>query len=183
MTWTHEQSRLRKPAHRAAQMGAIDCKHLQLIATHAPDVTGYVRRVAIPRHGGGIPIGCQPRLADRKLIERSKRDPLQVFAHLAAAGGGEEVAEDGDSEQRACDGVESNAQNGQHLATGNFTGIGRGLASSFAFISGIGHRHSPGCWSIAWRWRWDKAGRESLCDGRPARLRHRSLAARSLAGW
>src|SRR5262249_18885673 len=78
MTRTHEEAGLRKPADRAAQMRAVDCKDLELLSRHAPDPAGRVRRLAIGRHDVGILKRRQARFAFREFADFAKRHPGEI---------------------------------------------------------------------------------------------------------
>ena len=67
MARTHEQARLWEPADGAAQVRAIDGKHLELIAFDAAHPARDVDRLAVGRRHVRIPEGGQPRLAFREI--------------------------------------------------------------------------------------------------------------------
>src|SRR5262249_58353503 len=75
MTRAHEQTGLREPAHRTAQMRTVDCKNLELISFNPPHPACRVHRLAIGRHYVGIPERSQAALACRKIVKTPEGAP------------------------------------------------------------------------------------------------------------
>src|SRR5215467_7931529 len=84
MTRAHEQTRLREPADRTSQVGAIDRKNLELITLDPSHPTCHVRRLSIGRGDVRIPERCEPRLPFGKFADAAKRHPGKVTVTVAA---------------------------------------------------------------------------------------------------
>src|SRR5258708_2134207 len=69
MARTHEQPRFLKPAHRAAEMGAIDRENLERLRVHPAHPTWNFSGVPVPRLADRVAIDGQARLAFRKFVE------------------------------------------------------------------------------------------------------------------
>src|SRR5215469_14599253 len=82
MTWTHEKLRLRKPAHRASQMSAVDGKDLKLISFDAAHPASDLGGFTVPGASKGILVRCQSRLARRVGIDLAQLNPrvVPIFA-------------------------------------------------------------------------------------------------------
>src|SRR5579862_2201172 len=82
MAGTHKQLRLRKPAHWASKVRAVDGKHLKIFPAHTPHPAWSLRRLAILRAHKGIHEFGETRLPLGKLIELAERNPLVVSTLL-----------------------------------------------------------------------------------------------------
>ena len=77
----HEQTRLRKPGHRAAQVGAVHGEDQELILplvvlAQVADINAHLSRHAVPRLAQRILERRQPGLVDWELARRSQADPV-----------------------------------------------------------------------------------------------------------
>src|SRR5271157_6065190 len=84
MTGTHEQSGLRKPAHRTSEVCAVDGKDLKLFALYSADPAGSVVGVAVPGVRDGIAKLGESRLPFGKLIKLTEGDPTLVLPAISA---------------------------------------------------------------------------------------------------
>ncbi len=113
----HEELRLRKPAHGAAEVRAIDGEDAEFVGAITAHVAGDVVGLAVPGIRGGIFVEGEARFSGGKCSRGSERDPgveARVFAP-----GREEVAQDGHGEHQADDSVESDAGFEQQPAAGD----------------------------------------------------------------
>ena len=77
VTRTHEQAGLREPADGAAEMCAVDGKHLKLIARDAAHPARCVYSLSIGWHDQGIAKSSHPRLSLRKVADISEAAPTK----------------------------------------------------------------------------------------------------------
>src|SRR5262249_46838793 len=89
MARTHEETRLRKPADRTAQMRAVDGKDLELFSCDTPYPAGRVRCLAIGRHDVRILKRGQARLAFREFTDISQWHPGEISVRATASNRGE----------------------------------------------------------------------------------------------
>src|ERR1700752_5051663 len=75
---THEEIRLREPAHGASEVRAIDGKDLEILTVNVPYPAGNIGRLSVPRSGGRVAERGEARLAGGKLIESAEREPLVI---------------------------------------------------------------------------------------------------------
>src|SRR5215831_3909769 len=100
MTWTHEQSGLRKPTHGATQVRAVDGEDLEFLGRNPPHPARNIAGVAIPWAYKRIAIGRESCFAFRKLVERTQFYPGEFLFHLLPFGWAENVANHRNCEQR-----------------------------------------------------------------------------------
>src|SRR6267378_211200 len=105
----HEQTGLRKPTNRAAEMRAINGKNLELIASHTPDPARRVHRLTVRRSHVGILKCCQPRLAFRKFADRSERHPGKIGVRAPASNRGQNKSHNGYRKRGRHHAVEQNS--------------------------------------------------------------------------
>src|ERR1044071_9478074 len=98
MTGTHEQVRLLKPAHGAAEMRAVDGEDLKFLALDTPHPARNICRRPVPWPRVRVAVGRKPRLTRWKAIERAERDPRVV--RPAASEAGKNIADDGNTDKR-----------------------------------------------------------------------------------
>ena len=110
------KSRLREPAHRAAEVGAVDGEDLKLVALHAAHPAGNVVGFSIGNASDGILELRQASLAFGKLVEFAERDPTFVLAAVAAEDGRDEVADHRRSQNRDGQAVQQHSDLGEQIA-------------------------------------------------------------------
>src|SRR5262249_23127194 len=96
MAGTHEEPRLSKPSDRAAEMGAVDRKDLELRALESPNPAGDVRCGPVPGHPERVRVRGEPRLALGEALQRTQTDPR---LHGSLANGTEDVTDHGNTYQ------------------------------------------------------------------------------------
>src|SRR5262245_10470147 len=113
MAGTHKQARLLEPAHRAAEMRAIDRKHLKLLTSEPPHPAGNVCRGAVPGRGERISVRGQTRLAFGEVGQRTELNPfLQCFVAETR----EHVPDDRHANKGCCHSIEPHPQGEQKTA-------------------------------------------------------------------
>src|SRR5579862_364609 len=66
VTRAHEQAGFGKPAHRTAEVGAIDREDLERVGAQPTHPARDAPGISVPRHGEWVLVLRQPRLPDRK---------------------------------------------------------------------------------------------------------------------
>ena len=66
---------MREPAHRAAEMGAVDGEDLKVVAGDAADPAGNVAGLPVPCGGDGVAEVDEAGFAFGKIAERAEVDP------------------------------------------------------------------------------------------------------------
>src|ERR1700751_3458477 len=89
MARTHEETGLWEPSDRAAQIGAVDGKSLDLFPCDPPYPAGCVHGLTLGRHHIRILKSCQTRLTFRKFSDLSEWHPGEIPARTAARDRGE----------------------------------------------------------------------------------------------
>src|SRR5215471_207836 len=113
MAGTHKQARLLEPAYRAAEMRAIDRKHLKLLTIESPHPAGDVGRCAIPGRGEWISVRGQACLAFGEVGQGTELNPfLQCFIAKTR----EHVPDDRDGYKGCCHSIEPHPQGEQKTA-------------------------------------------------------------------
>src|SRR5262249_41107103 len=110
VAWTHEQTRLWEPADGAAEMRAVDCENLKLLAGDTPHPAGGVHGLAVGWHHVGILKCSQPGFTLRKFTDFADRHPGEVGAVAAACDRREQILDDRNCERRSYHCVEENPQ-------------------------------------------------------------------------
>src|SRR5215475_12799453 len=108
MTRAHEQVRLLKPAHRAAEVCAVDGEDLKLLTLNSPHPARDVCRRPVPGPRVRIAIGRKPRLTHWKAVQYAERDPRRERPSAAEAG--KNIADDGNAYKRRRHDVERGPQ-------------------------------------------------------------------------
>ena len=129
---THKQRGLFEPAHRTAEMRAIDREDLKLLPREPPHPTRDIRCRAIPGSGVGIAIGRQPGLIFGKIFQRTEHDPR--LRRYIAAKAGEDIPDHGDSQQGRGNSIECAANQEKEPSTGHCRGRRRVDPGSFVAI-------------------------------------------------
>src|SRR5262249_54950117 len=78
MAGTHEQAGLRKPANRAAQVGTVDGKHLELVALNTPHPARRVCGLTVRRRHIRIAERREPRFSFWKVADGPKPHPREI---------------------------------------------------------------------------------------------------------
>ena len=118
MARAHEQAGLRKPAHGAAQVRAIDGKNLELLSFDAPHPARCFHSFAVGWHHVGIAERGQPRLAFGKIFYWSQWDPGEIRVCSAARNRGQKKAHDGHGKGGRDQSVQQNSHLHKEAATG-----------------------------------------------------------------
>src|SRR5579871_5513570 len=118
MTGTHEQSRLREPAHRTAEVRAVDGEDLKALALHAPHPAWNLVGFAIPCIADGVRVLGQARLALGEFVEFAQGDPLAITVVSAAQDWPQQIADNGGGEHGHRRAVEENADLDEKISPG-----------------------------------------------------------------
>src|SRR5262249_26480802 len=104
----HEQARLLEPAHRASEMRAIHREDLIPVTVDVAHPARDLRRRAVPRDADRILVRGQTRLARGESARCSELDPGLPVA--ASGRRSEEIADDGNADQRGPQHVQAEAE-------------------------------------------------------------------------
>ena len=125
----HEQARLREPGDRAAEVGAVDREHQELILAFV--ILAFVAGVDAGERGDAVPRLAQrvvevdpPRLVEWKLGDRSQVDPIDRALSQSEKVSDERDAQDG-GRDRAADGRHQRRNVRRGLADGAIGGFTR----------------------------------------------------------
>jgi hypothetical protein len=107
MARAKKEVRLRKPAHRAAQVRAVDGENLELAVIDVSDPTGSFGGFTGPGIDIRIAVRSETSLPRWELFDGAQRDPR--FVLLIASDWREQVSNNGDGERNAGDPIEKEA--------------------------------------------------------------------------
>src|ERR1700692_259069 len=102
MTRAHEQTGLREPTHRAAEMCAINGKNLKLLSFDTPHPTCRVCRLAVRWRHIRISERGETRLSFRALADGTKGYPREIAVRASSRNRGQEESNNRNGERR-CD--------------------------------------------------------------------------------
>src|SRR6516165_713782 len=128
MARAHEQVGLRKPAHGTSEMRAIDGEDLEILPVQVSHPARNIGCLAIPGIYMGIPVGSQPGLANRELIQFSETKPRLIASFLAATYGRHEVPHDGHGQNHAHHAVKEQSKPHEERASRGFGGWRHGIS-------------------------------------------------------
>jgi hypothetical protein len=116
MAWTHEQTRLREPTNRTAEVRAINGKNLERFSIDIPNPTGDICCLPVRVGDYRICIRSEARLAGRKLPQISDGNPRIIAASLAARDGRDKVPQDRNGQNYGDNAVKKNPDLHEQLA-------------------------------------------------------------------
>src|SRR5258708_22950003 len=118
MTRTHEEAGLRKPMDRATKMCPVDRKSLEPIARYAAHPACGVYGLAVCRHYVRIAKSSQPRLALRKLVNATERDPREIAVRAPARNRRKQEANYRHRQHHRCESIEQDSELHEEAAPG-----------------------------------------------------------------
>src|ERR1700690_1255084 len=107
-------------------MSAVDGEDLELLACNMPHPAGSVHGLTIGGHYVRIAKISQPRLALRKLVNATERDPREIAVRAAARNRGKQKANYRYGDHHCRKSVEQDSELCEEAASGKRTVSGRG---------------------------------------------------------